>query len=91
MSVEVVADTGWMDDGACVGVDPDLFFPKRGDKDAVAAAKAVCATCQVRVECLEYALENSERFGIWGGTAEKERRRIRRLRRRARHAAEEES
>lgn len=91
MSAEVVADTSWMDDGACAGADPDLFFPLRGDNDAVAAAKAVCATCQVRVECLEYALENSERFGIWGGTAEKERRRIRSLRRRARHAAEEES
>jgi len=86
MSAEVVADTGWMDDGACVGADPDLFFPRRGDNDAVTAAKAVCATCPVTSECLEYALAGQVKHGIWGGTSERERRRIRSLRWRARHA-----
>src|SRR5690606_3263456 len=86
MSAEVVADISWMDDGACVGADLDLFFPQRGDNDAVAAAKAVCATCPVTSECLEYALSERVTHGIWGGTSERERRRIRSIRWRARHA-----
>ncbi|MBI2051355.1 WhiB family transcriptional regulator [Candidatus Roizmanbacteria bacterium] len=62
--------------GRCVGVDPEIFFPNSGDE--VSQAKAICAECYVKVECLEYALKNNEKFGIWGGLTERERRRIRR-------------
>lgn len=63
---------------ACRGLDPDLFFPERGA--SLAPAKAVCATCPVTEACLEYALEHHEP-GVWGGTGDIERRRIRRERR----------
>ncbi|MDE0803430.1 MAG: WhiB family transcriptional regulator [Acidimicrobiales bacterium] len=68
-----------MDLGSCRGVDPDVFFPDRGE--SLAPAQAICAECIVSDECLEYALANGERFGVWGGTSERERRRIRRARR----------
>jgi WhiB family redox-sensing transcriptional regulator len=69
----------FMDLGSCRGLDPDLFFPDRGS--TVVPAKAVCTDCIVRDECLDYALDNNERFGVWGGTSERERRRLRRTRR----------
>jgi WhiB family redox-sensing transcriptional regulator len=72
---------GWRELAACRGVDPELFFPTRGEK--VAAAKAVCSSCLVRTSCAEEALANGEKFGIWGGMSERERRRIRRQRRKA--------
>jgi WhiB family redox-sensing transcriptional regulator len=59
-------------------VDPDLFFPERGA--STREAKAVCRGCEVRDECLEYALDQGEKFGIWGGLSERERRRVRRQR-----------
>lgn len=62
----------------CADVDPDLFFPERGASQK--EAKAVCKGCVVREDCLEYALANGEKFGIWGGLSERERRRIRRQR-----------
>lgn len=67
--------TPWQDLGACHGLDTSLFFPGRGE--SVAEAKAVCARCMVRSECADYALASGQRFGIWGGTTERERRRIR--------------
>jgi WhiB family redox-sensing transcriptional regulator len=70
--------SAWQTFAACTGVDPALFFPERGA--ATREAKAVCATCPVREECLEYALEHGEKFGIWGGKSERERRQIRRER-----------
>jgi len=72
------ADTSWQDYGNCLGVDPDLFFPARGD--STDQAKAVCAGCTVRDACLEYALVNYEKHGIWGGKSERERRRMRKAR-----------
>lgn len=69
----------WMDDGACVGADPEVFFIERGE--SAAPAKAICAGCPVRELCLEYALERGEKFGVWGGKSERERRRLRRARR----------
>jgi len=63
-------------EGACAGVDPELFFPERGA--STREAKTVCSTCPVRAECLGWALTNHEKFGIWGGTSERERRRIKR-------------
>ncbi|MBM3672695.1 MAG: WhiB family transcriptional regulator [Actinobacteria bacterium] len=68
----------WQERANCLGVDPDLFFPERGA--STREAKAVCRGCEVRVECLEYALAHSEKFGIWGGLSERERRRVRRQR-----------
>jgi WhiB family redox-sensing transcriptional regulator len=65
-----------MDVAECKGMDPELFHPNRGEDTA--AAKAVCAECLSRVECLEYALANNEKVGIWGGTSERERRALRR-------------
>ena len=68
----------WQDEANCLGVDPDLFFPERGA--STREAKEVCRGCVVREECLEYALVNGEKFGIWGGLSERERRRMRRQR-----------
>jgi WhiB family redox-sensing transcriptional regulator len=68
----------WQERANCLGVDPDLFFPERGA--STREAKGVCRGCEVRVECLEYALAQGEKFGIWGGLSERERRRVRRQR-----------
>ncbi len=79
------AERGWQNLANCLGVDPDLFFPERGA--STKEAKEVCRACVVREDCLEYALDNGEKFGIWGGMSERERRRIRRARAVARRAA----
>ena len=65
---------GWQLVANCIGVDPDLFFPERGA--STKEAKAVCHACAVREDCLEYAIEHREKFGIWGGLSDRERRRI---------------
>ena len=65
----------------CAETDPEAFFPEKGG--STREAKRVCVRCDVRAECLEYALANDERFGIWGGLSERERRRIRLARRTA--------
>ncbi len=75
-------DRSWQDYANCLGVDPDLFFPERGA--STREAKEVCRGCVVREDCLEYALANGEKFGIWGGMSERERRRVRRQRAAAR-------
>jgi WhiB family transcriptional regulator, redox-sensing transcriptional regulator len=72
----------WWERAACRGEDPDLFFPTRGETDKVEAAKAVCADCSVRADCLEEGLY--EHDGIWGGLSERGRRAERRRRQRAR-------
>lgn len=66
----------WALDGLCNQVDPDIFFPEKGE--STRPAKRICQSCPVIAECLEYALANNERFGIWGGLSERERRRLRR-------------
>ena len=71
-------ERSWQDQANCLGVDPDLFFPERGA--STREAKEVCRGCVVREACLEYALSNGEKFGIWGGMSERERRRLRRAR-----------
>ena len=78
-------ERSWQEYANCLGVDPDLFFPERGA--STREAKEVCRGCVVREECLEYALTNGEKFGIWGGMSERERRRIRRQRALARRSA----
>lgn len=75
----------WADRGACLGEPPALFFPGQGEDASI--AKGICARCPVREECLDYAMRHTERFGIWGGLSERERRRIRSQRARDRGAA----
>ncbi|MCA1840759.1 MAG: WhiB family transcriptional regulator [Actinomycetota bacterium] len=67
----------WQGKARCLEVDPEIFFPERGGSSK--AARNVCGDCPVRVECLKYALSNREQFGIWGGTSERERRKLRKL------------
>ncbi|PMD06669.1 WhiB family transcriptional regulator [Brevibacterium paucivorans] len=67
-------DVAWQDQALCAQTDPEAFFPEKGG--STREAKRVCASCEVRSECLEYALANDERFGIWGGLSERERRRL---------------
>lgn len=71
----------WRQRAACRGVDPDIFYPV-SDEEA-GPAKTICAQCPVREACLEYALANRERDGVWGGATERERRRIVRQRRKS--------
>ena len=68
---------GWQERALCAQTDPEAFFPEKGG--STREAKKVCTGCEVRAECLEYALENDERFGIWGGLSERERRKLRKL------------
>jgi WhiB family redox-sensing transcriptional regulator len=73
--------TPWFDDAACRGVDTDVFFPV---SDAHAdEAKAICATCPVREQCLEFALETRPAEGVWGGLTPIERHRLIRRRQKA--------
>ena len=65
----------WQDDALCAETDPEAFVPEKGG--STREAKQVCRGCSVRAECLEYALDHDERFGIWGGFSERERRRLR--------------
>lgn len=66
----------WQQDGLCGQTDPEAFYPEKGG--STRDAKRVCGRCAVRAACLEYALDNDERFGIWGGLSERERRRLKR-------------
>src|SRR5712691_10776513 len=66
----------WQERALCAQTDPEAFFPEKGG--STREAKRICTTCEVRAECLEYALEHDERFGIWGGMSERERRRMKR-------------
>ena len=70
-------EPGWQDRALCSQTDPEAFFPEKGG--STREAKKVCRGCEVRAECLEYALERDERFGIWGGLSERERRRLKRV------------
>lgn len=71
-------DDSWRTQAACIGLG-DLFFIERGD--SARPAKAICAICPVIDDCLDYALANSLKHGIWGGLSERERRRVKTNRR----------
>lgn len=77
-SPELVEDNplAWQADSLCAQTDPEAFFPEKGG--STRDAKRICAECTVSSACLEYALQNDERFGIWGGLSERERRKFRR-------------
>ena len=71
----------WRDDAACRDTDPDLFFPVGTTGPAIEqieSAKAVCDACAAQAACLEFALTTNQESGIWGGTSEEERRKLRR-------------
>lgn len=71
----------WRQRAACRGVEPEIFYPI--SEEEAEEAKAICEACTVREMCLEYALSNRERDGVWGGATERERRRMVRQRRRS--------
>ena len=71
-----VVELSWQERALCAQTDPEAFFPEKGG--STREAKRVCTSCDVRSECLEYALAHDERFGIWGGLSERERRRLKR-------------
>lgn len=66
----------WQEQALCAQTDPEAFFPEKGG--STREAKRICQACPVQDDCLEFALENDERFGIWGGLSERERRRLKR-------------
>ncbi len=70
----VVAGEDWQDSALCSQTDPDAFYPEKGASPRT--AKRICGLCDVKAECLDYALSHNERFGIWGGLSERERRRM---------------
>ena len=72
--VEEETVLSWQERSLCAQTDPEAFFPEKGG--STREAKKVCLTCEVRDECLESALMNDERFGIWGGLSERERRKL---------------
>jgi len=69
-------ELSWQERALCAQTDPEAFFPEKGG--STREAKRVCLSCDVSSECLEYALAHDERFGIWGGLSERERRRLKR-------------
>ena len=71
----------WRSQALCAQVDPELFFPEKGG--SAEPARRVCLRCPVTRECLEFALEHDERFGVWGGLSEQERRDLARARQEA--------
>src|ERR1700727_3950927 len=69
-------EASWQERALCSQTDPEAFFPEKGG--STREAKKICVGCEVRGACREYALQNDERFGIWGGLSERERRRVKR-------------
>jgi WhiB family transcriptional regulator, redox-sensing transcriptional regulator len=75
----MIATSSWWEQAACQSADPELFFPVTvgsAGRSEVGRAKAVCASCGIRRQCLEYALDTRQQHGVWGGTSEDERRAI---------------
>lgn len=69
-------DLAWQEEALCAQTDPELFFPDKGQPTA--AAKRVCQACDVRAQCLNYALDHDD-MGVWGGLSRKERQRLKAL------------
>lgn len=70
-------ETTWRSKGACQGLDTEIFYPD--SEDDCEGAISICKTCQVRIACLNYALDSREKQGVWGGASARERRRLLRL------------
>ncbi|WP_146339076.1 WhiB family transcriptional regulator [Nesterenkonia sp. NBAIMH1] len=75
---QVEGELAWQVDALCAQTDPEAFFPEKGG--STRDAKKICGACTVKQECLDYALANDERFGIWGGLSERERRKLKKRR-----------
>ena len=75
--MNVFGELPWATQAKCLQAEPDTFFPEKGG--STREAKRICGMCEVRSECLDFALENDERFGIWGGMSERERRKLKRM------------
>jgi WhiB family redox-sensing transcriptional regulator len=73
---EVITPPEWMKKALCAEVDPEMFYPEKNTDGTV--AKRICLRCDVKVECLQYAIDNKEDHGIWGGLNERSRRKLRR-------------
>lgn len=73
----------WYGDALCAQTDAEAFFPEQGGRGRCREAKQVCAACPVREQCLEWALDNHEAHGVWGGHTERERRKLARQRKAA--------
>jgi WhiB family transcriptional regulator, redox-sensing transcriptional regulator len=90
MTTAIGHDADWRSASACRHANPDLFFPvataATGRAAQIAAAKAICADCPVRSQCLEFAQANQLTYGIWGGTTPEDRIRARRRAQRAARA-----
>ncbi|MDO5024978.1 MAG: WhiB family transcriptional regulator [Trueperella sp.] len=79
---QFTAGRSWMEDALCAQTDPDIFYPEKGG--STAPATSICKNCSVRAECLEYAVSNDIRHGIWGGMSDNDRKRMARERKVAR-------
>ena len=74
----MIPSTAWLEDAACRGADTELFYPQRGESSG--PARMVCFECPVRQQCEDHAIATHERYGVWGGWSERDRRAIRRAR-----------
>ncbi len=76
LEYEIATREPWMEDAACRGLNPSLFFPERGQPTET--AKGACGESPVREDCLDYSIRTRQVWGVWGGTSERERRGLRR-------------
>ena len=83
--IPLAAEQHWRAEAACRNEDTNLFFPI--SDEGAAEAKAICAVCPVRAECLDWSIATRQSDGVWGGLTENERRRVRRRRQAAARAA----
>ena len=74
LAVPITEERPWLVFSACRDAEPELFFPST--REQADTALSICASCPVQPECLEYAMEAGERFGIWGGLTEKGRKKL---------------
>lgn len=72
MTLSIPIPPDWVMGALCAQIDPEMFFPLPGGSNI--AAKRMCQRCEVREECLQYAIEHEQNWGIWGGMSERERR-----------------
>lgn len=76
MNQQEIEEEAWMADGVCRSVGGELWFPEKGDHYSASKARAICQDCPSKQPCLEYAMSRNERFGIWGGASERDRRKL---------------
>jgi hypothetical protein len=73
-----VQDKGWLVHAACNGMNPDIWFPEKGNTRDADLAKEICLACPVKDDCLADAMIRGEEFGIWGGVSQRGREQLRR-------------